>query len=102
MSVLSQFIPKDSYTWCLLICLVMCLVVLILFYKGIMKCKETIEKYVIESRNAEAYYEKASEFIAYCQAAHPETVKGYLDDTEQSEIEFITALSKYGDDNANT
>lgn len=96
----TQFLPKDTYSWSLLICLIFTLGALILFSKAIMKCKETIEQYVIETRNAKAYYDKASEFIAYCQAAHPETVKGYLDDTNQSEIEFITALSKYGDDNA--
>lgn len=96
----TQFLPKDTYSWSLLICLLVTLGVLLIFSKGVMKCKETIEQYVIETRNAKAYYDKASEFIAYCQAAHPETVKGYLDDTNQSEIEFITALSKYGDDNA--
>lgn len=96
----TQFLPKDTYSWSLLICLIFTLGALIMFSKGVMKCKETIEQYVIETRNAKAYYDKASEFIAYCQAAHPETVKGYLDDTNQSEIEFITALSKYGDDNA--
>ncbi len=96
----TQFLPKDTYSWSLLICLLVTLGALLMFSKGVMKCKETIEQYVIETRNAKAYYDKASEFIAYCQAAHPETVKGYLDDTNQSEIEFITALSKYGDDNA--
>lgn len=96
----TQFLPKDTYSWSLLACLIITLGALLMFSKGVMKCKETIEQYVIETRNAKAYYEKASEFIAYCQAAHPETVKGYLDDTNQSEIEFITALSKYGDDNA--
>ena len=96
----TQFLPKDTYSWLLLICLIFTLGALLMFSKGVMKCKETIEQYVIETRNAKAYYDKASEFIAYCQAAHPETVKGYLDDTNQSEIEFITALSKYGDDNA--
>ena len=96
----TQFLPKDTYSWSLLICLIFTLGALFMFSKGVMKCKETIEQYVIETRNAKAYYDKASEFIAYCQAAHPETVKGYLDDTNQSEIEFITALSKYGDDNA--
>lgn len=96
----TQFLPKDTYSWSLLICLLVTLGALLLFSKAIMKCKETIEQYVIETRNAKAYYDKASEFIAYCQAAHPETVKGYLDDTNQSEIEFITSLSKYGDDNA--
>lgn len=96
----TQFLPKDTYSWSLLICLIITLGALLMFSKGVMKCKETIEQYVIETRNAKAYYDKASEFIAYCQAAHPETVKGYLDDTNQSEIEFITALSKYGDDNA--
>lgn len=96
----TQFLPKDTYSWSLFICLIFTVVALLLFSKAIMKCKETIEQYVIETRNAKAYYDKASEFIAYCQAAHPETVKGYLDDTNQSEIEFITALSKYGDDNA--
>ncbi len=96
----TQFLPKDTYSWSLLACLIITLGALLMFSKGVMKCKETIEQYVIETRNAKAYYDKASEFIAYCQAAHPETVKGYLDDTNQSEIEFITALSKYGDDNA--
>ena len=96
----TQFLPKDTYSWSLLICLIFTLGALLMFSKGVMKCKETIEQYVIETRNAKAYYDKASEFIAYCQAAHPETVKGYLDDTNQSEIEFLTALSKYGDDNA--
>lgn len=96
----TQFLPKDTYSWSLLICLLVTLGALLMFSKGVMKCKETIEQYVIETRNAKAYYDKASDFIAYCQAAHPETVKGYLDDTNQSEIEFITALSKYGDDNA--
>lgn len=96
----TQFLPKDTYSWSLLACLIFTLGALLIFSKGVMKCKETIEQYVIETRNAKAYYDKASEFIAYCQAAHPETVKGYLDDTNQSEIEFITALSKYGDDNA--
>jgi hypothetical protein len=96
----TQFLPKDTYSWSLLACLIFTLGALLMFSKGVMKCKETIEQYVIETRNAKAYYDKASEFIAYCQAAHPETVKGYLDDTNQSEIEFITALSKYGDDNA--
>lgn len=96
----TQFLPKDTYSWSLLICLLVTLGALLMFSKGVMKCKETIEQYVIETRNAKSYYDKASEFIAYCQAAHPETVKGYLDDTNQSEIEFITALSKYGDDNA--
>ncbi len=96
----TQFLPKDTYSWSLLICLIFTVVALLLFSKAIIKCKETIEQYVIETRNAKAYYDKASEFIAYCQAAHPDTVKGYLDDTNQSEIEFITALSKYGDDNA--
>lgn len=100
MDALSQFLPKDTYSWSLLACLIFTLGALLMFSKGVMKCKETIEQYVIETRNAKAYYDKASEFIAYCQAAHPETVKGYLDDTNQSEIEFITALSKYGDDNA--
>lgn len=98
--VFTQFLPKDTYSWSLLACLIFTLGALLMFSKGVMKCKETIEQYVIETRNAKAYYDKASEFIAYCQAAHPETVKGYLDDTNQSEIEFITALSKYGDDNA--
>lgn len=96
----TQFLPKDTYSWSLLACLIFTLGALLMFSKGVMKCKETIEQYVIETRNAKAYYDKASEFIAYCQAAHPETVKGYLDDTNQSEIEFLTALSKYGDDNA--
>lgn len=96
----TQFLPKDTYSWSLLACLIFTLGALLMFSKGVMKCKETIEQYVIETRNAKAYYDKASEFIAYCQAAHPETVRGYLDDTNQSEIEFITALSKYGDDNA--
>ena len=96
----TQFLPKDTYSWSLLACLIFTLGALLMFSKSVMKCKETIEQYVIETRNAKAYYDKASEFIAYCQAAHPETVKGYLDDTNQSEIEFITALSKYGDDNA--
>ncbi len=96
----TQFLPKDTYSWSLLACLIITLGALLMFSKGVMKCKETIEQYVIETRNAKAYYDKASEFIAYCQAAYPETVKGYLDDTNQSEIEFITALSKYGDDNA--
>ena len=97
---LQGFIPHGSKEWCLLICLVLSVAFLILFYKALMNCKSTIESYVNEQRNFKAYYNTASDFINYCLTFEKGSINNFLEDKNLSEVEFLTSLKKYGDDNA--
>lgn len=97
---LQGFIPQSSKEWCLLICLVLSVVFLILFYKALMNCKNTIESYVEEQRNFKAYYNTSSDFINYCLMFEKSSIDNFLEDKNLSEVEFLTSLKKYGDDNA--
>lgn len=98
--LLQGFFPHSSKEWCLLICLILSVFFLILFYKALMNCKATIESYVDEQRNFKAYYNTASDFINFCISSEKSCIYNYLEDKNLSEIEFITSLKKYGDDNA--
>lgn len=97
---ISGFKPQSTKEWVLIALVVVLLLTLYAFYKALMNCKTTIESYVAEQRNFRAYYQAASEFIAYCDTCEPETIKGYCEDSGQTQIEFLTKLKKYGDDNA--
>lgn len=97
---LQGFIPQGSKELALVICLAFSVIFLVLFYKALMNCKNTIESYVDEQRNFKAYYNIASDFINYCSSFEKGSIKNYLEDKNLSEIEFITSLKKYGDDNA--
>lgn len=96
----SGFKPQTTKEWVLIALVVVLLLTLYAFYKALMNCKTTIESYVAEQRNFRAYYQAASEFIAYCDTCESETIKGYCEDSGQTQIEFLTKLKKYGDDNA--
>lgn len=97
---LQGFIPNSSKELCLIIFLALAVILLVLFYKALMKCKCTIESYVEEQRNFKAYYNTASDFINYCSSFEKGCIENYLEDKNLSEIEFLTSLKKYGDDNA--
>ena len=97
---LQGFIPQTTKEWTLLVCLVLAVITLIMFYKALMNCKTTIESYVNEQRNFKSYYSISSKFIDYCNNFEKGSVKNFLEDNDLSEIEFITSLKKYGDDNA--
>lgn len=97
---LQGFIPNSSKEWCLIICLVLAIIFLVVFYKALMNCKSTIESYVEEQRNFKAYYNTSSDFINYCLISEKGCLENYLEDKNLSEVEFLTSLKKYGDDNA--
>lgn len=97
---LSGFKPQSTKEWVLIALVVVLLLTLYAFYKALMNCKTTIESYVAEQRSFRAYYQAASEFIAYCNTCEPDAIQGYCEDSEQTQIEFLTKLKKYGDDNA--
>lgn len=97
---ISGFKPQSTKEWVLIALVVVLLLTLYAFYKALMNCKTTIESYVAEQRSFRAYYQAASEFIAYCDTCEPETIKGYCEDSAQSQIEFMNKLKKYGDENA--
>lgn len=97
---LNGFVPQSSKEWTLVVCLAFAVITLILFYKALMNCKRTIESYVDEQRNFKGYYNTASDFINYCSNFEKGAIKNYLDDNNCSEVEFITSLKKFGDENA--
>lgn len=97
---LQGFIPQGSKEWALVICLALAVIFLVLFYKALMNCKNTIETYVDEQRNFKAYYNIASNFINYCICFEKKSIEKYLEDNNLSEVEFLTSLKKYGDENA--
>lgn len=97
---LQGFIPNSSKEWCLIVCLALAVIFLVLFYKALMNCKSTIESYVEEQRNFKAYYNTANDFINYCSCFEKGCFENYLEDKNLSEVEFLTSLKKYGDDNA--
>lgn len=97
---LQGFFPHSSKEWCLLICLILSIFFLLLFYKALMNCKSTIESYVEEQRNFKAYYNISSDFINHCLMFEKGSIDSYLEDKNLSEVEFLTSLKKYGDDNA--
>lgn len=94
------FKPQTIKEWVLIALVVFLLLTLCAFYKALMNCKTTIETYVEEQRNFKSYYQTSSEFIAYCNTCEPDVIQGYCEDSEQTQIEFLTKLKKYGDDNA--
>lgn len=97
---LTGFKPQSTKEWVLLALVVLLLLTLYAFYKALMNCKTTIESYVDEQRSFKSYYEISSEFIAYCNTCEPDVIQGYCEDSGQTQIEFLTKLKKYGDENA--
>lgn len=90
--MLANFIPKSSIEWTYLIVLVVLLITLIIFYKGVMKCKHIIEGYNDELRNYKKYYDYSQSFISYAQSVYPSIMNDYSCDsgTSEVEIELIT------------
>lgn len=97
---LSGFKPQSTKEWVLIALVVVLLLTLYAFYKALMNCKTTIESYVDEQRSFKSYYETSSEFIAYCNTCEPDAIQGYCEDSGQTQIEFLTKLKKFGDENA--
>lgn len=96
----SGFKPQSTKEWVLLALVLFLLLTLYAFYKALMNCKTTIESYVDEQRSFKSYYETSSEFIAYCNTCEPDAIQGYCEDSGQTQIEFLTKLKRYGDENA--
>lgn len=97
---ISGFKPQSTKEWVLIALVVFLLLTLYAFYKALMNCKTTIESYVDEQRSFKSYYETSSEFIAYCNTCEPDAIQGYCEDSGQTQIEFLTKLKKFGDENA--
>ena len=86
--MLTQFIPKSVTEWTYLILIAVLLITLILFYKGVMKCKHIIESYNDELRSLKKYYDYSEHFIAYVQSVYPTVMSDYACESGISEVEM--------------
>lgn len=86
--MLANFIPKSTNEWTYLILLVVLLITLIIFYKGVMKCKHIIEGYNDELRNYKKYYDYSQSFISYAQSVYPSIMSDFACDSGVSEVEI--------------
>lgn len=86
--MLNQFLPKSVTEWTYLILIVLLLITLIVFYKGVMKCKSIIEGYNFELRSLKKYYDYSERFIAYVQSVHPSIMNDYACESGISEVEM--------------
>lgn len=86
--MLTQILPKSSTEWTYLILLVVLLITLIIFYKGVMKCKHIIEGYNDELRNYKKYYDYSQHFIDYAQSVYPTVMSDFASESGISEVEM--------------
>lgn len=90
--MLSQILPKTPTEWTYFILIVVLLITLVVFYKGVMKCKHIIECYNDEIRSLKKYYDYTEHFIAYVQSVYPSVMSDYASNSGISEVEiaFLT------------
>lgn len=86
--MLTQFLPKSITEWTYLILIVVLLITLIIFYKGVMKCKSIIEGYNDELRSLKKYYDYSERFISYIQSVYPSVMSDYACESGISEVEM--------------
>lgn len=81
--MLNQFLPKSITEWTYLILIVVLLITLILFYKGIMKCKSIIEGYNEEIRIYKRNSQFSNDFVSFVNEHYSCVIDEYV---EQSDI----------------
>lgn len=98
--MLSNFIPKSSIEWTYLILIVVLLVTLIIFYKGVMKCKHIIEGYNSEIREYKKNLTICRDFITYVEDNNPSLIPEFSVYSDINYKDFYNTINEVNTDNA--
>lgn len=92
--MLNQFLPKSTTEWTYIILIVVLVITLIVFYKGIMKCKTIIESYNSEIRDYKKNLTLSKNFITYVDKNYPDVIYEYLACSDISENDFDCIINE--------
>lgn len=86
--MLSQFIPKSITEWTYIILIVVLVVTLILFYKGVMKCKSIIESYNNEIRDYKRCLSVCRNFVYYIDEHYSDIIPEFCVQSDTTYNDF--------------
>ena len=93
---IQDFLPADTKGWCYLVCMIVLVVALFLFNKAILKCKESIEQYVIEVREVKQANSTLMNIVDFV-ADNSTLIDDYATALNKSQVELLTELRKNND-----
>lgn len=88
-----DFFPTDVKGWCYLACMIVLVVALFLFNKAILKCKESIEQYVIEIRDVKQANTTLMNIVDFV-ADNSTIIDDFATAHNKSQVELLTELRK--------
>lgn len=88
---IQDFLPTDFKGWCYLACMIVLIIALYLFNKAILKCKESIEKYVIEVREVKQANTTLMNIVDFV-ADNSTLIDDYATAVNKSQVELLTEL----------
>ena len=91
-----DFFPTDVKGWCSLACMIVLIIALYLFNKAILKCKESIEQYVIEIRDTKQANATLMNIVDFV-ADNSTLIDDYATALNKSQVELLTELRKNND-----
>ena len=86
-----DFFPNDVKGWCYLACMIVLIIALYLFNKAILKCKESIEQYVIEIRDVKQANTTLMNIVDFV-ADNSTLIDDYATTLNKSQVELLTEL----------
>lgn len=93
---IQDFLPTDFKGWCYLACMIVLIIALYLFNKAILKCKESIEQYVIEIRDTKQANATLMNIVDFV-ADNSTLIDDYATALNKSQVELLTELRKNND-----
>lgn len=90
---IQDFFPTDVKGCCYLACMIVLIIALCLFNKAILKCKESIEQYVIEIRDVKQANTTLMNIVDYV-ADNSTLIDDYATAVNKSQVELLTELRK--------
>lgn len=96
----TQFFPKSTTEWTYIILILVLVITLIVFYKGIMKCKSIIESYNTDIRNYKKILSLSRDFITYVDKQYPDVVPEYCVNSDTTYQDFYANINEVDTDNA--
>lgn len=98
--MLTQFIPKSTTEWTYIFLIVVLVITLIVFYKGIMKCKSIIESYNNDIRDYKKNLTITRDFISYIDKNYPSFITEYIVNSDTKHEDFYNNINEVDSDNA--
>lgn len=98
--MLNYFLPKSTTEWTYIILIVVLAITLIVFYKGIMKCKSIIDTYNFEFRDYNKNLTSCRAFITYVDEQYSDIIPEYCVNSGITYQDFYSNINEVNTDNA--